>query len=117
MDWTYEKIDENYETVRCPMNDSKGEITGKVVLNLKAYFDENPEERIALGWIKHLHPDRDEIEFDEQTQYIVTSIREIDAHTVEDVYHVLDKSEERMLIEELMGNDGLGFYNILLGGL
>lgn len=105
MRWSYEKIDEEYRLRHCPMNDTDGAITGKIVINLPAWFDENPEERIRLGWIKHISYTNDEIkekvQYDPQTQYLIKSTRAIDEYTVEDDYHVIDKSEEMMLFEDL----------------
>ena len=40
MEWDYIKL-ENGHTKTCPMNDIDGSITGGVVLNLKAWFDES----------------------------------------------------------------------------
>jgi len=45
----YERLDENYKIIRCPTFDYDGKYTGKIIINLPAYFDENPEERIRLG--------------------------------------------------------------------
>ena len=52
--WRYEKLDEHGNVKMLPANDSKGEITGKFIIGLPEYFDEHPEERIRLGWIKHI---------------------------------------------------------------
>lgn len=100
--WYYEKLDEEGKIKRCPMNDGKGEITGKLIINLPAYFDENPEERIKLGWIKHIEHYPSEIEYDRQSQYLMKSVNQIDEHTVEDEYSVFDKTEEMMLLEEML---------------
>lgn len=107
----YERMKEDYTMEYCPMNDPDGKITGKIVMGLKAWFDENPEERKRLGWIKHITHNRDEIEYNKQTQFLVQSIKTIDEYTVEDEYHVLDKSEEQILFEEMLeiaqnGNTG-----------
>ena len=99
--WHYEKLDENYKLKHAPMNDLDGKITGRYVFGLKQWFDENPEERKRLGWIKHIHYDRKDIEYNPRTQYITTTTRQIDEYTVEDVYHVMDKSEEMMRLDEL----------------
>lgn len=106
MDWRYEKLDENYEIKRTPVNDYDGSITGHIVYGVKAWFDEHPEERIRRGWIKHIIYDKNEIreqvgEWNSQTQFLLRSTRQIDEHTIEDVYHVMNKSEEQMLLEEL----------------
>lgn len=100
--WHYEKLDEEGKIKRCPMNDNKGEITGKFIINLPAYFDENPEERIKLGWIKHIEHYPSEIEYDRQSQYLQKSVRQIDEYTVEDEYSVFDKIEEMLLLEEML---------------
>lgn len=106
MTWTYEKLDENYNVRHCPANDTDGSVTGKIVMNVKAWFDENPEERIRRGWIKHIQHSAEEIRerwpHNQQTQYLIPSVKQIDEYTVEDDYHVMDKSEEQMLLEEML---------------
>lgn len=121
MYWTYEKYDEETGEVKhCPERDNEGEITGKIIIGLKAYFDENPEERIALGWIKHIHyenadpytgrpKDPQFPEYDYQTQYLTRHIQWIDEYTCEDLYTPIDKSEEMLRLEELMSYRGDGF--------
>ena len=100
--WYYEKLDEETGMIKhAPPNDPDGKITGKCVFGLKAWFDENPEERKRLGWIKHLTKNTKEIEYNRQSQYLQKSTRSIDEYTIEDVYHVADKSEEMMRLEEL----------------
>lgn len=101
MKYHYEKIEDG-RIKACPMNDPNGSITGHIVMNVPAWFDENPEERIRRGWIKHINHYPSEIEYDKQTQYLVKSVKEIDEYTVEDVYNALDKSEEMMLLEEML---------------
>lgn len=117
MTYDYEKLDENYKVKYCPMNDYDGSVTGHIVFGVKAWFDENPDERKRLGWTKHLKPETKDIEYNRQTQYLQRSIHRIDEYTVEDVYHVADKSEEMMALEEIMegtdlsfGGDGITFY-------
>lgn len=47
--WSYEKLDEEgkIKTIAGDYtNDADGKITGRIVMNVKAWFDENPEERI-----------------------------------------------------------------------
>ena len=100
--WRYEKLKENYEVEFCPQDDKDGSVTGHIVMNVTAWFDENPEERIRLGWIKHITHDTDEIEYNHQTQFLVRSTKQIDEYTIEDEYHVLDKSEEQLLFEEML---------------
>lgn len=107
--WSYEKLDENGNVKYCPMNDTDGAITGKHIIGLREYFDENPEERIRLGWIKHIIHRAQDIEYNKQTQYLQRSYRQIDPYTIEDEYTVLDKTEEMMLLEEMLevvGNTG-----------
>ena len=99
MEYYYEKF-ENDKIIRCPMDDKDGSICGRIVIGLPRWFDENPEERKRLGWIKHITHDTDEIEFDRQTQFLLKSIQQIDEYTIEDVYHVRDKCEEQMLFDE-----------------
>lgn len=99
----YEKYDaENGERRYCPMNDENGEITGKCIIGLKEWFDENPEERKRLGWVKHItHRPTELIGYDSQTMYALRSVLQIDEYTIEDVYHLVEKSEEMMLFEEM----------------
>ena len=62
--WRYEKL--NPETGKlelCPMNDLDGTETGKIILNVHAYFDENPDERIRLGWTKHIEHDAKDMDY------------------------------------------------------
>ena len=104
----------------CPQNDYEGKITGKIVFNIPAYFDENPEERKRLGWILHRQLTRKEIkarvEWDERSQVVVTTPKWVDEWTVEDEPHVMDKSEEMMLREELSttssGYANFAYYDI-----
>ena len=103
--WTYVKYDEDLNEQFCPANDCDGSITGHIVMGVRFWFDENPEERKRLGWIKHIHHDpREVVEYNPQTQNIVTMIKVIDEYTIEDDYRVMDKSEEQMLLEELLEN-------------
>lgn len=113
--WSYEKIDENGNVKHLPQNDSTGEITGKFIIGLPEYFDENPEERIRLGWIKHITHDTREIEYNKQTQYYMRTLKQIDDYTVEDVYEIFDKTEEMMLLEELLGSIGYMGGGIVIG--
>lgn len=86
-----------------PSQDPNGEIlVGRHMLNLKEWMDENPEERKRLGWIKHIHQDIKEIEYDKQTQYLQRYAEWIDPYTIEDKYIILDKAEEMMLLEEML---------------
>lgn len=105
--WKYEKVNEDYNIEACPSHDIDGSITGKVIINLPAWFDENPEERIRLGYIKHYYPLIDEIDFDRQTQDFVVSLHVIDDYTVEDVIHIYDKTEEQLMFEEIYGQSSV----------
>ena len=111
-DYYYERYNtEKNEIERCPIDDKDGKITGKCVLNVIAYFDENPEVRKALGWIKHITKDTDKIDYNKQTQFLVRATNPIDEYTVEDVYHVLTKSEDQLAFEEMLAvaEAGMGF--------
>lgn len=107
MNWYYErmKADGAVEEIHVHTNDTDGSITGRVVINVKAWFDENPEERIRLGWTKHITFDENEVKerwpHNSQSQYLVKTIVQVDDYTVEDTYYVMDKSEEQMLLEEI----------------
>lgn len=107
-DYKYEKINDDYSIKNCPANDLDGSITGHFVMNVKAWFDEHPEERKRLGWIKHILHDEKDIDYNRQTQYLLKSVRVIDEYTVEDVFNVVDKSEEMMRLEELLEVVGSG---------
>ena len=98
--WNYEKLEDN-KIKYCPMNDYDGKVTGHIVFGVKAWFDENPEERKRLGWIKHIHHETKDIEYNRRTQYLKRSTKQIDEYTVEDEWHIMDKSEEMMRLEEL----------------
>ena len=54
------KLDEKGEIKYLPGADMDGSITGHVVFGLKAWMDENPEERKRLGWIKHIQNNADD---------------------------------------------------------
>ena len=117
--YTYEKFDENGKVTYCPGNDYDGSITGHIVMNIKAWFDENPEERKRLGWIKHIHHSSRDIEYNPDTQRIVWSAKKIDEYTIEDEYHVVDKSEEMLRLEELLSAlnyQSWDFVTLLNGG-
>ena len=101
--WNYEKLQEDGKVKRIETNcnDFDAKITGKYVFGVKAYFDENPEERIRLGWTKHIHHNPDKwVSYNKQTQYLAKSVKVIDAYTIEDEYHVMDKTEEMMRRDE-----------------
>ena len=103
--WFYEKLDEDLKIKHAPYHDADGKVTGKHVLNLKAYFDENPEERKRLGWIKHIQLTHKEIKeqypHNPMTHFIMVTTKPVDEYTVEDEYHIVEKSEEMLWFEEL----------------
>lgn len=105
--FNYVKLDDSGRIIHCPTNDNKGEITGKYIIGLQEYFDENPAERIRLGWIKHILHRSEEIEYNKQTQYLEKGYRQVDEYTIEDEYTVLDKTEEMMLLEDML--DAVGY--------
>ena len=114
--WDYQKVDENGKIKWAPVNDYDGKITGHIVFGVKAWFDEHPEERKALGWIKHIRHDRKDIVYNKRTQYLVPSIKNIDEYTVEDEYHIMDKSEEMMRLEELCRNNAFWDDDVVTWG-
>ena len=105
--WQYERLQEDgkVKTVATNCNDFDAKITGKHVFGVKAYFDENPEERIRLGWTKHIMHNADKwVQYNKQTQYLLKHVRIIDQYTVEDVYEDLDKTEDMMRKDEESGD-------------
>lgn len=115
--WSYEKLDEQGNVKWLPINDDKGEITGKYIIGLKEYFDENPEEARRLGWIKHISHGTDDVEYNKQTQYVQRYYKQIDEFTIEDAYEVFDKTEEMMLLEELLESVGYVGGGIVFVGM
>lgn len=109
--WDYEKLDENGKIKHCPINDYDGKETGRIVFGVKAWFDENPEERVRRGWIKHIRHDAKDVEYNKATQYLVNYPRTIDAYTIEDEYHVINKSEEMMMFEEMLSLANSNIYD------
>lgn len=116
--WSYEKLQEDgkIKTIHANSNDFDGKITGHVVFGVKEWFDENPDEARRLGWIKHIHHNVDKwVKYNKQTQYLMKSTKTIDEYTIEDVYHVMDKTEDMMRRAEENGyysetwstNDGI----------
>lgn len=101
LSWHYEKLDENGKVKWAPQNDADGKITGRHVFGLKAWFDENPEERKRLGWIKHIQHKAKDVEYNRATQYIVNAVKNVDEWTVEDNWVVVDLSEEQMRLREV----------------
>ena len=114
MHYIYEKYDEEGNAKWCPLQDMDGKITGHIIFGLREWFDENPDERKRLGWIKHITLTKEEIEerydYNRQTQYLTKTVRQIDEYTIEDVYFVMDKSEEMMLLEEMLEELDGGIY-------
>ena len=102
--YSYEKYDaETGKVEYCPQDDKDGKVTGKYILNLSKWFDENPEERKKLGWIKHIEHTPDEmLDYDPQTEFIVKSIKTVDEYTIEDVLHIMTKSEDQLAFEEML---------------
>ena len=106
MDWHYEKLNAEgkMETVYNGRNDTDGKLTGHIVMNVRAWFDENPAERIKRGWTKHITYDNKEIKekhpYNARTQYLIVSQKQVDEWTVEDEFHVVDKTEEMLLFEQ-----------------
>lgn len=97
--WQYEKLQEDgkVKTIGINSNDFDAKITGKYVFEVKAWFDENPEERIRLGWTKHImHNVGKWVTYNKQTQYLAKALKVIDEFTIEDDYHVMDKTEDMM---------------------
>ena len=113
-EYSYEKLDDQGNIKYLPINDPNGEITGKHIMNLEAWMNENPEERKRLGWIKHIHHDIKEVDYDKQTQYLQRYAEWIDPYTIEDKYIILDKAEEIMLLEEMLETTEYG--HITIGG-
>ena len=119
--WSYEKLKEDgkIETVNTNKNDFDGSITGHIVFGVKEWFDEHPEERIRLGWVKHIHhnPEKYGIEYNKQSQYLEKTVKRLDAYTCEDVYEVKYKTEDMMRRAEESGyisngweGNGIIFY-------
>lgn len=114
--WSYERLKEDGKIEHLKLNDTDGSITGHIVFGIKEWFDENPEERKRLGWIKHIRHDTKDIDYDKKSQYLVKQVVPVDEYTVEDQYHVLDKSAEMMRIQELSINNWDDDY-IVIGGV
>jgi len=107
--WSYEKLDENQNKMFCPMNDLDGKITGHIVLGVEQWFDEHPDERKRLGWIKHIgHDYKEQLpDYDPTQQYLVRTTRRVDEYTIEDEWHAMPLSEEMMLFIEMSNALGL----------
>lgn len=108
MQHKYEKLTADGKYQYCPANDFDGSVTGHIVINVRAWFDENPEERKRLGWIKHLYYEsdaelkKDLPDWDPASQLLVKGTRRIDDYTIQDEYHVIDKTDEIMELEEML---------------
>ena len=106
MQHRYEKLTEDGRYQYCPANDYDGSVTGHIVIGVRAWFDENPEERKRLGWIKHLYyTNNDELmadlpDYDPASQYLVYGTEWLDEYTMRDRYYPIDKNEEMMELEE-----------------
>lgn len=108
-DWyNYVRLKEDGSMESAKTNDYDGSITGHIVMGVKEWFDENPEERKRLGWIKYIHPDKKLVGYDPQTEYLVKTVRQIDEYTIQDEWHALPKSEEMLLLEDML--DSLGVW-------
>ena len=107
--YRYEKWDtEKGEVIYCPQDDKDKSVTGRYIMGVPKWFDENPEERIRLGWIKHITHSNNEVEYNKQTQFIVWTTKQIDPYTIEDEPHILDKSEDQLAFEEMLSVASLG---------
>ncbi len=110
MQYRYERIDENNKLQYCPLNDYDGSIskTGNCIIGLKMWFDENPEIRKSLGWVKHwYYENAKEVkeavpEYDPTQHYLVPSTKMIDEYTAQDEYHIIPKTDEMMELEEML---------------
>lgn len=108
MQWHYEKLDEEGKVKRADTytNDYDGKMTGRYVINVKAWFDEHPDEWVARGWTKHFTWDNKEIKEKwphEANEALIRSTKRIDEHTIEDDYHVVQMSEAMLAASELGG--------------
>lgn len=104
MYYEYIRLREDGEIERARIDDLQGEVTGRRVYNLKAWFDEHPDERKRLGWIKYEHPAAEDegVEYDPQTQILMRNPVTVDEWTIKDELYVVDKSEEFLLFEEMV---------------
>ena len=72
------------------------------------WFDENPEERKRLGWVKHYYYEKtsDIIaelpDYDPALYYVTQGKEIIDEYTVKDKYYLIPKTEEMMAMEEML---------------
>ena len=108
MVYRYQKLDENNNIQYCPINDYDGSITGigHCIIGLKAWFDENPEERKRLGWIQHWEYEnmkevkKDLPDYDPVRHYLMKSEVTVDQYTTKDKYVIIEKTEEMLELEE-----------------
>lgn len=108
MEYRYERLDENNMVQHCPINDYDGSITGtgKCIIGLKMWFDENPEKRKALGWIKHYYYTKnsevleDLPEYDPTLHYLSLSTEKVDEYTTRDRYRLIEKTDQMYELEE-----------------
>lgn len=117
--WQYDKLQEDgtIKTISGDFkNDPDGKITGHIVMNVKAWFDENPDEWKRRGWTKHILHQSKEVEYNKQTQFLVKATRQVDEYTIEDEFFVLDKSEEQLAFEEMLAVAEGGGYGITFIG-
>lgn len=110
MQYRYERLDEDGRKQYCPINDYDGTIsgTGNCIIGLKAWFDENPEVRKRLGWVKHLSYEtnkeimEDLPEYDPALHYLSLSTENVDEYTIKDRYRLIEKTEEMLEMEEML---------------
>lgn len=122
--WDYRKIkdDGKIEIISTNKNDFDGTLTGHPgVFGVKEWLDENPEERIRLGYTKCIHHNiKKTVVYNSQTQYLIKEVRILDEFTTEDIYHVMDKTEEMMRSAEegtsgaewVSGSDDVLFWEV-----
>lgn len=98
--WDYRRFSDEgkIETITTNRNDFDGKLTGHPgIFGVKEWLDENPEERIRLGYTKCIHHNiKKTVVYNSQTQYLIKEVKILDEHTTEDVYHIMDKTEEMM---------------------
>lgn len=123
MNWCYEKLNDDGKTITVGTwtIDSKREYTGQYVVNVKAWFDEHDGYWQEHGWTKHIVWEDKEIKkkwpHNAQTQILIKEVKRVDAHTVEDDYHIVDKSEEMMRLQEMLDVVAWGDGNVISFGV
>lgn len=87
-----------------PFNDTDGSITGHIIIGVRQWFDENPEEAKRLGWTKMIDrtPKEAGVEYNPQTQFLMPYDQLQEDGSYIKCYHVADKTEEMMAMEELL---------------